>query len=170
MKKESHFTQRELEQQKDPQSTRTALVLSGNASVDGARQRGWFIGHFLESTYDLRSTSSIELKWSIHRTGEEKSLWGVSKKATTLCVLLKGRISLLFPGAEYFLSREGDYVIWSTGLPHRWTVAADALVLTIRWPSCPEDYSERTQSEMARHSSGKDRAGARTSPPGRRSG
>jgi hypothetical protein len=148
MKKESHSTKRELEYQKDPQSTRTALVLSGNAYVDGARQRGWFIGHFLESPYDLRSTPSIEVKWSIHHTGEEKSLWGVSKKATTLCVLLKGRISLLFPGAEYILSREGDYVIWPAGIPHRWTVAEDALVLTIRWPSRPEDYYERTQSEM----------------------
>ena len=141
MKKEMHSTQREPEQQKGPQSTRTALVLSGNAYVDGARQRGWFIGHFLESSHDLRSTAPIEVKWSIHRTGEEKSLWGVSKKATTLCVLLKGRISLLFPEAEYFLSREGDYVIWPAGLPHRWTVAEDALVLTIRWPSSPEDYS-----------------------------
>jgi hypothetical protein len=141
MKKEIHSTQRELEHQKGPQSARSALVLSGNASVDGASQRGWFIGHFLESPHDLRSTPLIEVKWSIHHTGEEKSLWGVSKKATTLCVLLKGRISLLFPGAEYFLSREGDYVIWPAGIPHRWTVAEDALVLTIRWPSRPEDYS-----------------------------
>jgi hypothetical protein len=139
MKKEIHSTKRELIHQKSPQSARTALVLSGNAYVDGASQRGWFIGHFLESPHGLRSTPLIEVKWSIHHTGEEKSLWGVSKKATTLCALLKGRISLLFPGAEYILSREGDYVIWPAGIPHRWTVAEDALVLTIRWPSRPED-------------------------------
>ena len=43
-------------------------------------------------------------------------------------------------------SHEGDYVIWSANLPHRLTVVEDALILTIRWPSIPEDKKEPVQS------------------------
>lgn len=134
---------------KDTQSTRTSLVLSGNAYVDGARQRGWFIGHFLGETCGLRSTPSLEVKWSVHRAGEEKSQWSVSKSATTLCMLIKGKVSIRFPMTECILSHESDYVIWPAGLPHRWAVAEDALVLTIRWPSTPDDHGERVQGELS---------------------
>jgi hypothetical protein len=129
-------------------STRTSLVISGNAYIDGARQRGWFIGHFLGETCGLRSTPSLEVKWSVPRAGEEKAQWGVSKSATTLCLLIKGRVSIRFPMTECILSHEGDYVIWSAGIPHRWMVAEDALVLTIRWPSTAGDYCEQVQSKM----------------------
>lgn len=134
---------------KDTQSTRTFLVLSGNAYVDGARQRGWFIGHFLGETCGLRSTPSLEVKWSVHPAGEEKSLWRVSKSTMTLCILIKGKVSNRFPMTECILSHEGDYVIWPAGQPHRWALAEDALVLTIRWPSTLDDHGERVQSEMS---------------------
>ena len=49
----------------DTQSSRTSQVFSGNAYVDGARQRGWFVGHFLEHTDDLRATPLIEVKWGV---------------------------------------------------------------------------------------------------------
>jgi quercetin dioxygenase-like cupin family protein len=121
---------------------RSTPVRCGNAYVDGADHRGWFIGHFLEHIHDLRSTHTVEVKWSTHQAGEEKPLWGMNEHATTLCVLVKGKVCIRFPRKECILSHEGDYVIWPAGMPHRWAVTEDALVLTMRWPSTPGDYKE----------------------------
>jgi hypothetical protein len=86
----------------------------------------------------------IEVKWSVYHAGEKKQLWGANLTATTLCLLIKGKVSIRFPMTECSLAREGDYVIWPAGLPHRGTIAEDALVLTIRWPSTAGDYEETT--------------------------
>jgi hypothetical protein len=115
-------------------------VCCGNAFADGARHQGWFIGRFLEIPHDLRSSHGVEVKWSTHLAGTQKQFWGVSKEATTLCVLIKGSVSLQFPGKECLLSQEGDYAIWAAGVPHRWAVAQESLVVTVRWPSVPEAY------------------------------
>jgi len=133
---------------KDTHSTGTVRLFSGNAYVDGALQRGWFVGHFLEQTAEFRATPLIEVKWSVYHTGDKKQFWGASLTATTLCILIKGNITIWFPLTECTLSREGDYVIWPAGIPHRWTIAEDALVLTIRWPSIAGDYFEQFQSEI----------------------
>ncbi len=123
----------------------TPSAVIGNANADGAAHRGWFIGQFLEEKYGLRSTSVIEVKWGKHHAGEERSVWGRSEKATTLCVLFKGKVHIRFPQQECLLSHEGDYVIWSAGIPHRWTMLEDTIMLTLRWPSSPEDYEEQVQ-------------------------
>jgi quercetin dioxygenase-like cupin family protein len=125
---------------KESQSTGTFQVFSGNAYIDGARHRGWFVGHFLEQIDDLRATPLIEVKWSVYHAGEEKPLWSFSRTATTLCMLIKGNITIWFPMTEYILSHEGDYVIWPAGIPHRWMITEESLVLTIRWPSIAGDY------------------------------
>ncbi len=121
---------------------RSTPVRCGNAYVDGAGHHGWFIGHFLEQVHELRSTHAVEVKWSAHQAREEKLLWGVNEHATTLCVLVKGSVRIKFPSEECILSHEGDYVIWPAGMPHRWVVTEDSLVLTIRWPSTPGDYKD----------------------------
>jgi hypothetical protein len=128
--------------QQETQSTQEGqlMVHCGNAFADGAPHQGWFIGRFLEIPHDLRSSHAIEVKWSAHHAGMQKRLWGMSEEATTLCVLIKGRVSLQFPGRECLLSQEGDYAIWSAGVPHRWMVVEESLVLTVRWPSAPEAY------------------------------
>jgi hypothetical protein len=149
MKKKVHDTHGSLVHPEDSQNTGTSWVFSGNAYNDGARQRGWFVGYFLEQAGDLRSTVSIEVKWRAYHAGEKKQHWGVSRTATTLCILIKGNITIWFPMTDCTLSNEGDYVIWPAGLPHRWTIAEDALVLTIRWPSIAGDYDERVQGEMS---------------------
>ena len=117
-----------------------SMVRCGNALADGARHQGWFIGRFLEIPHDLRSSDAVEVKWSTHFAGTQKQFWGMSEEATTLCVLIKGQVSLQFPGRECLLSQEGDYAIWSAGVPHRWVVVQESLVLTVRWPSVPEAY------------------------------
>ena len=117
-----------------------STVRCGNAFADGARHHGWFIGRFLKIPHDLRSSDAVEVKWSTHHAGAQKQLWGMSEEATTLCVLIRGNVSLQFPGMECVLSQEGDYALWSAGVPHRWAVAQESLVLTVRWPSAPETY------------------------------
>lgn len=67
----------------------------------------------------------------------------MSEEATTLCVLIKGSVSLQFPGKECTLSQVGDYAIWSAGVPHRWAVVQESLVLTVRWPSVPDVFREQ---------------------------
>jgi hypothetical protein len=111
-----------------------------NAFVDGASHRGWFIGPFLAHTCELRSTSAIEVKWKAYHPGEERVLWGSSEQATTLCMLFKGKVQIIFPQQKCLLSQEGDYIIWPAGIPHRWKVFEDSCVLTIRWPALPEDH------------------------------
>jgi hypothetical protein len=102
-----------------------------------------FIVRFLRIPYDLRSSQAIKVKWSTHIAGTQKQFWGVSEEATTLCVLIKVHVSLQFPGKECILSQEGDYAIWPAGIPHRWAVAQESLVLMVRWPSVPEAYREK---------------------------
>jgi quercetin dioxygenase-like cupin family protein len=126
---------------------RRTPVLCGNAYVDGAGQRGWFIGHFLEHAHDLRSTHAVEVKWSTHQAGEEKRLWSMNEHATTLCMLVKGNVRIRFPSEECILSHEGDYVIWPAGVPHRWMVTEDSLILTMRWPSTSGDCKEIGEAE-----------------------
>src|SRR6266702_3057964 len=106
------------------------VVRCGNALGGGVRHQGWFIGRFLEIPHDLRSSDAVEVKWSTHLAGTQKPFWGVSEEATTLCVLIKGQVSLQFSGKECLLSQEGDYAIWSAGVLHRWVVIQESLVLT----------------------------------------
>ena len=131
--------------QQETQSTQEgqSMVHCGNAPADGAPHHGWFIGRFLNIPHDLRSSHAIEVKWSTHYAGTRKQLWGMSEEATTLCVLIKGQVSLQFPGRECLLLQEGDYVIWPAGISHRWAVAQESLVLTVRWPSAPEANREQ---------------------------
>lgn len=114
-------------------------VVSGNAHVEGASRWGWFIGHFLASPDDPRSTSTLEVKWAIHKAGDGRSQWGTNVEATTLSILIKGRFRLQFPDRECLLSEEGDYVLWSPGVPHCWSAESDCTILTVRWPSKPGD-------------------------------
>ena len=81
----------------------------------------------------------------MHLAGESKAIEGVNQTATTLSLLVSGRFRLDFPshGQSVTLLRPGDYAVWSPGVSHRWRVLEDAVVITIRWPSRPEDQLER---------------------------
>ncbi len=141
MNMDSDHTKEEVDQQYTLHHE-ALVVLSGNASVDGASHRGWFIGHFLAHTCGLRATPAVEVKWGAYSAGEERSSWGMSEQATTLCLLCKGRVQISFPRQAHLLAREGDYLIWSAGLSHHWKVLEESCVLTVRWPSIPEAYTE----------------------------
>ena len=112
---------------------------SGNAGEDGADWRGWLLGHFLPSAAGPRATADVEVKWAVYQGGERRSDWGVNERAHTLAILVRGRFRLRFPEGEVVLAREGDYVLWEPGVPHRWQAEGPAVVITVRWPSLPGD-------------------------------
>ena len=117
-------------------------VVFGNASVESLSRSGWFLGHFVDPTDDPRSTPILEVKWGVHKAGDGRSEWAVNAEATTLSILIQGRFRLQFPEHEFLLSREGDYVLWLPGVSHSWSAEVDSTVLTVRWPSKPEDSIE----------------------------
>jgi hypothetical protein len=72
----------------------------------------------------------------LHPLGDERERWGASAAATTLSILVRGRIRIYFRSHEALLSDPGDYALWSPTVEHRWRVEADdTVVLTVRWPS-----------------------------------
>jgi|SRR5581483_3453874 len=117
----------------------SAEVYFGNAARDGEPRRGWFVGHFLDGSADLRSTPDVGIKWGIHPAGEKRAAWALNSQATTLSVLIAGAFRLTFPTGSYLLTRPGDYVIWAPGVPHHWEAVEASTVLTVRWPSRADD-------------------------------
>src|SRR4028118_1158720 len=120
----------------------SSQIVFGNAGAEGASRGGWFAGHFITPENDPRSTSILEVKWGVHQAGDCRTEWAVNAEATTLSILIQGRFRLQFPEQEFLLSREGDYALWLPGVSHSWSAEEDSTVLTVRWPSKPEDSIE----------------------------
>lgn len=116
-----------------------SAVVFGNAKAESQDHKGWFIGHFIHPAEDRRSTGDVEVKWGIHPAGEAKPTWTKAEQATTVSILIRGRFHVQFPDRDVVLSQEGDYALWAPGTFHRWTAEEDSVVLTVRWPSRPED-------------------------------
>ncbi|MBO3463563.1 signal peptidase I [Aetokthonos hydrillicola Thurmond2011] len=114
-------------------------VVFGNAHVDGASRWGWFVGHFITPNTNPRSTTDVEVKWTVHKAGDMRKEWAMNAEATTLSILIKGRFRLEFLDQEVVLSSEGDYVIWAPGVSHCWFAELESTILTVRWPSKPGD-------------------------------
>jgi hypothetical protein len=112
-------------------------VVIGNAARDAEPYRGWFIGHFVPTEHGPRSTDAVEVKWGTHANGETRADWAVNAEATSLSMLIRGRIRLFFAGGqETLLAEPGDYALWPPGVAHHWQVEQDdTVVLTVRWPS-----------------------------------
>ena len=70
----------------------------GNAVDEGSRdgRRGWFIGHFIDPAAGPAATDAVEVKWGTHEAGETKATEGVNQTATTLSILVSGRVGLEF--------------------------------------------------------------------------
>lgn len=124
---------------------RTVGVVRGNAAEGGNGRRGWLVGHFLPDPDDPRTTADVEVKWAVYNGGETRAAWGVNDRAHTLAILVRGRFRLTFPDGDALLSREGDYVLWDPGVPHRWRAETAAVVVTVRWPSAPDGSRDVTE-------------------------
>lgn len=114
------------------------MIVSGNAFADGAPYRGWFVGHFVRGA-GLRRTEEVEVKVGAHPKGEAQAEPVANRTASTLVVLIRGKIRLRFATREVVLRRQGDYALWSARQAHTWVVEADSRVISIRWPSSAGD-------------------------------
>jgi len=117
------------------------VVHVGNAAADGAAYRGWFVGHFVAPEAAGRASDEVEVKWGVHHQGEVRGAWAISRRATSLSLLVQGAIRLEFSGGrEALLAQPGDYAIWPPGVAHRWRIEAEpTIIVTVRWPSLPGD-------------------------------
>lgn len=118
---------------------RTTGVTSGNAADDSAERRGWLLGHFLSGIDGRLATPDVEVKWAVYAGGESRAEWGYNLTAHTLAILVRGRFLLRFPERDVLLSQEGDYVLWEPGVAHYWQAEGPTIVVTVRWPSLPDD-------------------------------
>ncbi|MDA8039776.1 MAG: signal peptidase I [Actinomycetota bacterium] len=109
-------------------------VHTGNAGADGAARRGWLVGHFLPPE-DLRRSDDVEIKWGVHRAGDERVGRQGAEHRTTVVLLVAGRFELHLDTGSVVLERQGDYAMWGPGIAHSWRAEEDSVVLTIRWPS-----------------------------------
>ncbi len=110
---------------------------SGNAADDGAEHRGWILGHFLDPSAGERSTDTLEVKWGVHEAGEERPDWVTGDKRTTLVLLVQGRFRVRFRDGDVTLALQGDYILWGPGTDHSWQAEQNSVVITVRWPSLP---------------------------------
>lgn len=93
------------------------------------------LGHFIEPSDSLRATGDLEVKWGVHPAGQTRPEWTAGEKRTTLLILVSGTFRLDLPGESVTLQRQGDYAVWGPGTDHSWHAVADAVVVTVRWPS-----------------------------------
>lgn len=114
----------------------------GNASVDGAERRGWFVGQFME-TDDVRKSKDLEVKWGVHIAGDRREAWFENEERTTVVMLISGRFRIDLSVGTALLTEPGDYATWGPGIGHSWRAEEDSVVVTIRWPastSVPDDF------------------------------
>jgi len=111
----------------------------GNASIDSKDYRQWLIGKFITDKKSLRCTEDLEIKWADCRAGETRKAWASSKVIHSICILISGKFEMIFSEKNYILSEPGDYVIWGPGVSHNWKSITDSIIITVRWPSEPED-------------------------------
>ncbi|MFI1016792.1 signal peptidase I [Streptomyces sp. NPDC020965] len=111
-------------------------VYVGRAGRDAALDRGWLLGHFKDAA-DPRHSEAVEIKWGVHRPGEERAQWVTGEERTALLVLISGRFQVRLPGRTVLLAEQGDYVVWGRGVDHSWYAEEESVVLTVRWPSVP---------------------------------
>ncbi len=108
---------------------------SGNAAEQGADYRGWLVGNFLSASDGPRKTDTVEVKWGVHPAGERRPEWSTDEQRTTLLLVVRGKFRLDLSVGSVTLEREGDYVIWGSGIDHSWQAEEDSIVVTVRWPS-----------------------------------
>ncbi|MFI6322607.1 signal peptidase I [Nonomuraea sp. NPDC050556] len=108
----------------------------GNANVDAPGDAGWLLGHF-KPVDDVRHSEDVEIKWGVHKRGDERAQWVRGERRTALLLLVSGRFRVELPDRDVILSEQGDYVVWGQGVDHSWYAEEDSVVMTVRWPSIP---------------------------------
>jgi hypothetical protein len=115
------------------------MAVFENGRFDGVTNRGWAVGEFITGP---RHSTDVEIKWARLQKGPAGLEWRTCDTATTLSILVHGKIRIEFRGEhqdDVILTEPGDYVIFGPGFEHRSTALEDTLSLTIRWPSIKGD-------------------------------
>jgi len=68
----------------------------GNAIADQVRNSGWFVGQFVPAACGLRHQNDVEIKWGIHPDGEKRAHAWANEHATTISVLIRGKLRVAF--------------------------------------------------------------------------
>ena len=110
-------------------------IAAGNAFEDGGPYRGWIVGNFIEPADDVRNSSDVEIKWGVHKAGEERAEWTTGETRTSIMFLISGHFVQKLPDREVDLAMPGDYVMWGPGVVHAWEALEDSTMLTVRWVS-----------------------------------
>lgn len=118
-------------------------IITGNLDKyfkDNSDRHGWLIGNFIEED-SLFHNDDFEVRWANHKKGEKKDPPAMNNTAKTISILIKGKMLLKFPfeKKEIILSKPGDYASWKEKVYHGSEMLEDSIVLTIRWPSIPND-------------------------------
>jgi len=126
-------------------------ISTGNAVTDGRDFRFWIVGRIEEwcneknipfdaERFGLRNTGDIEIKWGIHKKGDERTVWASCSDRTGMSILIRGDSTFYFRDVkdhdvitEVRLRSEGDYVIWRENVEHTWRMDEDSVFLTLRW-------------------------------------
>lgn len=111
----------------------------GNVNDASKDTRGWFLGHFMPGETNPLRTQDLEVKWYTHARGETREAWAPGNSVRTLNILIRGHFILLFPEQEVPLEKEGDFVLFGPGVPHSYRSEQESVVLTVRWPSGPQE-------------------------------
>ncbi|MBB5082989.1 signal peptidase I [Nonomuraea endophytica] len=107
----------------------------GNAHDDSETNRGWILGHFMDSAAGgVRRTEDLEVKWGIHPAGQQRE-WTTGSEHTCLVILVEGKFYVDMSVGVAALTRQGDYVVYGPGIDHRWRAETDSIVVSVRWPS-----------------------------------
>ena len=114
-----------------------ANIKTGNAATDSKETRGWFVGHFIDESLGLCHSDDVEIKWGVHKAGEERGEWMTGETRTALCILISGKFVAEFRDKTVTLEKPGDYVMWGKDVDHQWRVPEDTVTVTVRWPSVP---------------------------------
>lgn len=107
----------------------------GNAGKDTSATRGWLVGHFIDPSEGVRFTNDVEIKWGVHSAGDKRPDWTTGDQRMTLLLLVRGKFRIDLTVGSRVLSDPGDYATWGPGIDHSWKALADAVVITVRWPS-----------------------------------
>jgi hypothetical protein len=114
---------------------------SGNVNTKTPNgEKGWILGHFIDASSPFHNMG-FEIKWSNSRKGDKKPEPALNVKAKSVVILVYGSFRIDFPDEKksFTLRDEGDYVFFNVGVTHSWEVLEDSLLITIRWPSTPND-------------------------------
>ena len=128
----------------------SSKINTGNAKIDSKEFKYWLIGNikrwctknnkeFDEGKYRLRNTELLEIKWSSHKKDECRKEWDEpSWNYVAVSILIRGNFQIEFKTCniieEKILKEEGDYVMWSSSVPHKWMALEDTIIITVRWP------------------------------------